>query len=91
MNNQKHIEYKFTDGSEICIDNNQQATIIGSTKQFAYSLWRTCAKDQSLKNHWTAIFIKVADTLHQKHGIVLEHTDYSTGITVNHFENLINS
>lgn len=86
---QKNIEYKFTDGSEIIIDNKQQATITGGTKQFAYTLWRIATKDKSLKHGWTAIFIGIADGLHNKHGIVLEHTDYFTGVTVNHWDNLM--
>lgn len=89
LNATKHIEYKFTDGSEIIIDNNHQATITGSTKQFAYTLWRSATKDLSLKSCWTAIFIGIANGLHNKHGIVLEHTDFFTGERVNHFENLM--
>ena len=91
METLKNIQYKFTDGSEITIDNKQQATIVGHTKQFAYSIWKTATKDKSLLPMWTAIFIKLCEELHKRHGIVLEHTDYFTGITINNFDNLINS
>lgn len=85
----KNITYKFTDGSEITIDDKQQATITGHTKQFAFALWMQASKDKSLKNMWTAIFVGICEGLHKKHGIVLEHTDHFTGKTVNHFDNLI--
>lgn len=85
----KHITYKFTDGSEITIDDKHHATISGHTKQFAYRLWTAARKDISMKTMWTALFIGIADGLHKKHGIVLEKTDHFTGKTVNHFENLM--
>ena len=89
---QKHITYKFTDGSEIDIFDNQTATIIGSTKQFAYSIWRNVTSRKEIpKRLWTAAFIAVADGTHKEHGIVLEHTDHFTNKTVNHFKNLINN
>ena len=87
----KHITYKFTDGSEIDIHDDQTATIYGSTAQFAYKIWRevTSRKELPIKL-WASAFIMVADGVHEKHGIVLEHTNHLTGNTVNHFNNLLN-
>lgn len=87
----KHITYKFTDGSEIDIDNKNQATILGSTTHFAYTLWMQSTKDQSIKTAHLFIFCSICEELHKKHGIVIEYTDHFTGITVNHFENLLKS
>lgn len=87
----KHITYKFTDGSEIDIDDNQTATILGSTEQFAYKIWREVTSRKELpKRLWTAAFIGVADGVHEKHGIVVEHTNHFLGTTVNNFNKLIN-
>jgi len=86
----KHITYKFTDGSEIDIDDNNTATIIGNTKQFAYSIWREVTSRKEIPQRlWTSAFIEVAEGTHKKHGIVLEYTDHWLGKTVNHFDNLM--
>jgi hypothetical protein len=85
----KHLTYKFTDGSEIDIFDDQTATIIGSTTQFAFLLWQQSKKDNDLKQYWTAIFVRLADAIHKKHGIVLEYTDHFLQKTVNHFNNLM--
>ena len=85
----KHITYKFTDGSEIDIDNFHNATITGHTKQFVYQFWDIVSKPKTPRGMKTAIFVALCEAMHAKHGIVLEHTDHFTGITVNHFDNLI--
>lgn len=86
----KHITYKFTDGSEIDIDGDNVATICGNTNQFAYKIWREVTNRKELPQRlWTAAFIAVADGVHEKHGIVLEHTDHFLGKTVNHFNNIL--
>jgi len=78
----KHITYKFIDGSEIDIANDQTATIVGSTKQLAYSLWGVATQDISAKNIWAYIFCQICNQLHSKYSIVIEYTDHFSGVTV---------
>lgn len=87
----KHISYKFIDGSEIDIHDDQTATITGSTTKFAYSLWRIATKDNSMKRLWTAIFIGIVDKLNEKNGIVTEKIDHFLNEQKKYYDQLIQS
>lgn len=72
----KHLTYKFNDGSEIDIHNDQTATIVGSTKQLAYSLWQIATQDKGAKNLHTAIFVGIVDKLNPRWKFVVDYTDH---------------
>jgi len=75
----KHLTFKFTDGSEIDIHDDQTATISGHTGQIAYKIWREVTSKKELPMAlWTLAFVKVAHAVHDEHGIILESIDHIT-------------